>query len=258
MSIYAEIYDNLCESRKTRISEYGANSGIHRHHIVPKHMGGTEDLNNFTYLTPREHQIAHFLLWKIHKTPNDLRSMRMLGAKLSVEKRRIVGLWCVENKIGVHGYTREQTLKNLAKGWETQKRENKPNSFYYWSTKEGHRERASIGGKRAIEVLREKYGADNFSRQTEEEHRRIASLGAQASGKFSVYNTKTTKIRKFRTPEERSTFLAENVEWRTGMGPRTTWNVYKDGITKSLGSREEQQEFIKNNPDWSSRKNSSV
>jgi hypothetical protein len=50
MSIYAEIYDNLCESRKTRISEYGANSGIHRHHIVPKHMGGTEDLNNFTYL----------------------------------------------------------------------------------------------------------------------------------------------------------------------------------------------------------------
>ena len=35
MSIYAKIYDNLCESRKTRISEYGAHSGIHRHHIVP-------------------------------------------------------------------------------------------------------------------------------------------------------------------------------------------------------------------------------
>ena len=108
MSIYAKIYDNLCESRKTRISEYGAHSGIHRHHVIPKHMGGTEDLNNFTYLTPREHQIAHFLLWKIYRSPNDLRSMRMLGAKLSVEKRRIVGLWCVENNIGIHGYTKEQ------------------------------------------------------------------------------------------------------------------------------------------------------
>lgn len=117
MSIYAKIYDNLCESRKTRISEYGAHSGIHRHHIVPKHMGGTDELNNFTYLTPREHQIAHFLLWKIHKTPNDLRSMRMLGAKLSVEKRRIVGLWCVENKIGIHSpdYTKEQRKETSRK-----------------------------------------------------------------------------------------------------------------------------------------------
>ena len=107
MSIYDKIYERLCESRKQNKQYHKPGSGIHCHHIIPKHMGGADDESNFTYLTPREHTIAHFLLWKIHRNPNDLRSMRMLGAKLSVEKRRIIGLWCVENKIGIHGFTKE-------------------------------------------------------------------------------------------------------------------------------------------------------
>ena len=37
-----------------------------RHHILPKCMGGVDE-NNITYLTPREHYIAHWLLCKIHK-----------------------------------------------------------------------------------------------------------------------------------------------------------------------------------------------
>jgi hypothetical protein len=37
------------------------------HHILPKSMGGTDDTNNLVYLTPREHLLAHWLLWKIHR-----------------------------------------------------------------------------------------------------------------------------------------------------------------------------------------------
>jgi hypothetical protein len=38
-----------------------------RHHIVPKSMGGTNEDYNLVYLTPRQHFIAHWLLWKIHR-----------------------------------------------------------------------------------------------------------------------------------------------------------------------------------------------
>lgn len=36
------------------------------HHIIPKCIGGGEDPNNKVLLTPREHFLAHYLLWKMY------------------------------------------------------------------------------------------------------------------------------------------------------------------------------------------------
>lgn len=58
-------YDRLIKSRKDRIPDlliYYEN-----HHIIPKSMGGTNDRENIIRLTAREHFIAHWLLWRIHK-----------------------------------------------------------------------------------------------------------------------------------------------------------------------------------------------
>lgn len=38
-----------------------------RHHILPKSMGGNNKKENIVYLTPKEHYVAHHLLWKIHR-----------------------------------------------------------------------------------------------------------------------------------------------------------------------------------------------
>jgi hypothetical protein len=38
-----------------------------RHHIIPRAHGGSDDDSNLVYLTGREHYIAHWLLWKIHR-----------------------------------------------------------------------------------------------------------------------------------------------------------------------------------------------
>jgi len=38
------------------------------HHILPKCMGGNNDLSNIVSLTPREHFVAHHLLWKMYRT----------------------------------------------------------------------------------------------------------------------------------------------------------------------------------------------
>lgn len=147
MDIYSRIYYTLCNNRSQLKESWHPGSNLHRHHIIPKHSNGTDDDSNYTYLTVREHIIAHFLLWKIHKNPNDLRAMKMLGAKLTSKQRRTVGLWCKENKIGIHGATKEDIRSWQQKGLNTQKTSNNKNSFYYWYTSEGRRCRASMGGK---------------------------------------------------------------------------------------------------------------
>lgn len=95
------IYRNLCNQRKPLSEQYKPKSGLHRHHIIPRHSGGLDEESNYTYLTAREHIIAHYLLWRIYKNPNDLRAMKMLGAELTPHQRRQVGLFCKENKIGI-------------------------------------------------------------------------------------------------------------------------------------------------------------
>jgi hypothetical protein len=110
-------------------------------------MGGTDDDENFTYLTPREHVIAHFLLWKVYKNPNDLRSMHMLGAELSVEQRRVVGIFCRDNQIGFFSAEKEDRDAWRARGIESQKNSGSENSFYFWSTEKGRKKRAAMGGK---------------------------------------------------------------------------------------------------------------
>jgi hypothetical protein len=98
--MFSQIYSNLCESNKSRKDDYKKYSGLHEHHINPKHMGGTDENHNLTYLNVREHIIAHYLLWKIYGNINDLRSMNMLGINLSPRYRILIGKWCYENKIG--------------------------------------------------------------------------------------------------------------------------------------------------------------
>jgi hypothetical protein len=36
----------------------------HRHHIIPKHMGGSEDPENIIFLKPKEHADAHKILYE--------------------------------------------------------------------------------------------------------------------------------------------------------------------------------------------------
>ena len=107
MGIYSKIYNNLCFSR-CQSNKWKKGSGIHRHHIIPKHSGGSNEESNYCYLTIREHIIAHFLLWKIYKTPNDLRSMKMLGANITPAQRKIMGEYCRDNNIGFFGASKEQ------------------------------------------------------------------------------------------------------------------------------------------------------
>lgn len=144
------LYENICLNGKHRKQDYKRGSGLHKHHIIPKHSGGSEDIANFTFLTVREHIIAHYLLWRVYKNPDDLRSMKMLGAKLTPFQRSVIGKFCRDNKIGFFGATDSERDAWRKLGLKTQQESESKNTFYYWSTKAGQKERASMGGKASI------------------------------------------------------------------------------------------------------------
>jgi len=79
MNIYNTLYHNLVESHRCLKEQWvPIGSGLDRHHIIPRHAGGTDDESNFTYLTHREHIAAHWLLWKIHGRDGDKAAWRVM------------------------------------------------------------------------------------------------------------------------------------------------------------------------------------
>jgi 5-methylcytosine-specific restriction endonuclease McrA len=59
---YQKIYNNIIERARNRVVE----GYIEVHHIVPKCLGGTNDVDNLVSLTAEEHYIVHMLLVKIY------------------------------------------------------------------------------------------------------------------------------------------------------------------------------------------------
>ena len=61
---YSLLYEKLIQKAKDRNF---ALTVCEKHHIVPKSMGGSNKKDNIVSLSPKEHYVAHHLLWKIHK-----------------------------------------------------------------------------------------------------------------------------------------------------------------------------------------------
>lgn len=62
---YQRIYDELIDNARNRDSFNGI---FERHHIIPRSMGGGDEPENLVILSMREHYMAHWLLYKIHKS----------------------------------------------------------------------------------------------------------------------------------------------------------------------------------------------
>lgn len=61
---YTTLYYNIIENAKKR-TEYIKDIVYHKHHIVPKCMGGSNDVSNIVRLTYKEHRVCHRLLIKM-------------------------------------------------------------------------------------------------------------------------------------------------------------------------------------------------
>lgn len=70
---YQQHYNNLIETRKNR--ELNPNEYYEKHHIIPGSLGGSNDKSNLVSLTANEHFLAHWLLFKLAKTKNEIFNM---------------------------------------------------------------------------------------------------------------------------------------------------------------------------------------
>ena len=60
----------------------------HKHHIIPRHAGGTDDPSNIIHLTPEQHADAHKKLWEQYGRWQDYCAWQGL-AELSKDKEHI-------------------------------------------------------------------------------------------------------------------------------------------------------------------------
>lgn len=258
--MFLEIYENLCTTRKSNKDVYGRNSGLHKHHIVPEHSGGTDDENNFTYLSVREHIIAHYLLWKLHRNANDLRSMKMLGANLSVQFRREIGKFCADNKIGFHDLTTfdlserskksSTTCKELGIGIFNQEMKSQWASdagkksfevnevFRFWASPEGRKKRSSMGGKTHLgKKNMYKPGDDKYIKVKPEDIEKFLEQGY-------VFGEPNPRPKRAFRPniKKRKPLIIESVRYETLTGCMKALKIPYETLIKRLNS----EDF----PDW--------
>ena len=84
----------------------------HNHHIVPKHMGGTDDPKNLKKLTVEEHAAAHKALYEEHGDDYDKWAWMGLLKMVSREEiiSRVIATSNVKNKTGIP-HTEEHKAK---------------------------------------------------------------------------------------------------------------------------------------------------
>ena len=65
---------------------------LHKHHIIPKHMGGSDDLSNLIELTVEEHAEAHRMLWEEHGNEYDRIAWLSLTKQIDCAEARILSV----------------------------------------------------------------------------------------------------------------------------------------------------------------------
>jgi hypothetical protein len=58
----------------------------HIHHIIPRHMGGTDDPSNLIELTVEEHAEAHMILYREHGKIEDLWAYQLLSNQITAKE----------------------------------------------------------------------------------------------------------------------------------------------------------------------------
>lgn len=81
---YKRIYDNLTGRGKIRPYQKGVHE---KHHILPRSLGGGDDVENISYLTPREHFLCHLMLVKF-TSGDDKKKMAWALHRMSHSKGR--------------------------------------------------------------------------------------------------------------------------------------------------------------------------
>lgn len=65
---YEQNYYDLVKSIQLKKRKKSDDFYYEEHHILPRSLGGNNKKSNLVLLTPREHYLCHYLLWKFART----------------------------------------------------------------------------------------------------------------------------------------------------------------------------------------------
>jgi len=124
--------------------------GFHKHHIVPKHLGGTDAKNNLVLLHPYDHAIAHFVRWKMYKTDGDAWAFNMLkkwldegglivkGMKHTDETKKLIGIASATRKRKPMSEEAKQKISAMKKGKPSNRKGSKHSEESIKKMREAH------------------------------------------------------------------------------------------------------------------------
>ena len=74
MTKYLNTYNKLI----LKVQLTTPNGYYENHHIIPKSLGGIDDMSNMVKLTAKQHYVAHHLLWRHYKKIDDFESAKKM------------------------------------------------------------------------------------------------------------------------------------------------------------------------------------
>lgn len=189
---YKTHYDRLITRAQSRLIE----GYVEKHHILPKCLGGTDDLENLVILTAEEHFVAHQLLIKIFPDCHKLvYAARMMCVSTTKQKRnnKLYG-WIKKTYSEARKHIKHKPHKKSGKPRKVRDKETKPRKKRILSDE--HRQKigqAQLGRKRSEECRlkmsesgkgktrseehKQKISLSNKGRKLSEEHKKAISLG---------------------------------------------------------------------------------
>lgn len=136
----------------------------HKHHIIPKHMGGTDDPSNLVMVTVEQHANLHKQLWEDLGYKEDYAAWQGLSKMMNSEE--IIQFLMTGERHHQYGKPRPDEVKKKI----SQKR--KGQSLKPWTQERREKTIASLKGKKpsaaAIEAVRKRQLGSKFSEKTKE------------------------------------------------------------------------------------------
>jgi hypothetical protein len=108
----------------------------HKHHIIPRYMGGTDDPKNLVEVTITQHAMFHFCNYQLWGNEEDRLAWRGLAGLITPDEAALQaqilngrrnGNKTKENKTGIFGLSPEEKRENSRKGGITQGNRHKEN-----------------------------------------------------------------------------------------------------------------------------------
>ena len=222
---YKKIYDAICERGQTterhqQLKDNGTYFELH--HVVPRCMGGTDDISNLTKLTAREHFICHHLLYKIYS--KNITADKSIVAKLC---RAFFRMTCSNKKQGrkliLNSYQYQEVREacslamKLHHPWDYRSEESKQKFYEYarQDKSEIHKQRISDSNK----------GYRNFT------------------------NVKTGENIRIKIGTTRYEEVSKSDEWVTSAQVYSK-TQFRNKITGEIISIDRNNQQIRNDPNW--------